>query len=132
MTASADVTVKEVKGALTVPNAAFRYAPPVAKPAQKTTGLLGMLFSSAPTANRGSSSPTGAAKDGFRSLYVLKGGQPTEIRVKTGVSDGDVTEVLEGPLAVGDLVVTAQTTGSRPAMGWVAPSASWSVCPRTM
>lgn len=114
MTASADVTVEEVKGALAVPNAAFRYAPPVAKAAQKTTGLLGMLFSNGtPGSNSGNGTAKAVSKDGLRALYVLKDGQPTEIKVKTGVTDGDMTEVLDGPLTAGDLVITAQTTGTK-------------------
>ncbi len=111
MTASADVTVQQVKGALTVPNSAFRYAPPAAPvAARKTTGLLGMLFSGADTGGRTANAENAVTKDGFRDLYVMKGGQPSKIAVKTGVSDGDTTEVLEGPLAVGDAVVTAQGT----------------------
>ena len=111
MTASADVTVEEVKGALTVPNAAFRYAPPVVTAAPKSTGLLGVLFSGgAPGGNRATSTANAASKDGLRELYIMKDGQPTEIAVKTGVTDGEMTEVLDGPLAAGDLVITAQAS----------------------
>ncbi|MBI1171338.1 efflux RND transporter periplasmic adaptor subunit [bacterium] len=113
MTASADITVEEAKGVLSVPNAALRYSPPqVAASPQKTTGLLGMLFSSVPTGPRPTTEAGAADKDGFRSLYIMKDGQPVRIAVKTGVTDGDVTQVLDGPLQPGDLVVTAQTTGA--------------------
>lgn len=112
MTASADVTVEQVKGVLTVPNSAFRYTPPLAAAAKpKSSGLLGMLFSSGTpgTKNRVTTSVSnGVTKEGFRNLYVLKDGTPVQIAVKTGVTDGDLTEVVEGPLAAGDAVVTAQ------------------------
>lgn len=112
MTASADVTVERVTGVLTVPNAAFRYTPPLVTAAKpKSSGLLGMLFSSGAPGdkNRVTTSVTNAVtKEGFRNLYVLKDKVPVQIAVKTGVTDGDTTEVLEGPLAVGDLVITAQ------------------------
>lgn len=115
MTASADVTVDQAMGVLTVPNAAFRYTPPqAAAAAQRTTGLLGMLFSSAPSGMRQRTSVTNeVTKDGFRNLHVLRDGVPVKIAVKTGLTDGDVTQVLEGPLAEGDLVITAQGTGTR-------------------
>lgn len=117
MTASADVTVEEVKGVLTVPNAAFRYTPPVAQAsAQRTTGLLGMLFSSGapgPGTRSRTSISNEVTKDGFRNLYILKDGAPTKVAVKPGLTDGDLTQVLEGPLVEGDLVITAQTTGTR-------------------
>lgn len=114
MTASADITVQEVKGVLTVPNAAFRYTPPATDvSARKTTGLLGMLFSAGPPGARPTASPTAPTKAGLRGLYMMKDGQPTKIAVKTGATDGDVTEVIEGPLSAGDAVITAQTMGAR-------------------
>lgn len=116
MTASADVTVEQVKGALTVPNAAFRYTPPVEQVStQKRSGLLGMLFSGGgPGANRPNPSNKNAVtKDGFRSLYIMKDGQPSQIAVKTGVTNGDLTQVVDGPLAVHDAVITQQSSGTR-------------------
>lgn len=117
MTASADVTVDQVTGVLTVPNAAFRYTPPVAAAtAQRTTGLLGMLFSGGapgPGVRSRTSVTNEVTKDGLRNLHVLRDGVPTKIPVKTGLTDGDLTQVLEGELAEGDLVITAQTTGTR-------------------
>ncbi len=116
MTASADVTVDQAVGVLTVPNAAFRYTPPAASvAAQPTTGLLGMLFSSgAPGGGRSRTSVTNeVTKDGFRNLHVLRDGVPVKVAVKTGLTDGDLTQVLEGPLVEGDIVITAQSAGTR-------------------
>ena len=113
MTASANVTVEQVAGVLTVPNAAFRYTPPVVRAtAQQTTGLLGMLFSGGGpggTARSRTSVTNEVTADGFRNLYVLRGGVAEKIAVKTGLTDGDLTEVLEGPLAEGGEVITAQS-----------------------
>jgi HlyD family secretion protein len=114
MTASADVTVEEVKGVLAVPNAAFRYTPPLAPAAtRRSSGLLGMLFSggSPGDRNRQTTTKTNAlTKEGFRNLYILKDDEPTRIAVKTGVTDGDTTQILEGPLTDGDFVITAQSS----------------------
>ena len=53
MTASADITVEHVAGVLTVPNAAFRFTPPVVQAtAPRSSGLLGMLFSGASSGGR--------------------------------------------------------------------------------
>ncbi len=113
MTASADVTVEHAADVLTVPNAAFRFTPPVVRATtQQTTGLLGMLFSSgAPGSNtRSRTSVTNeVTSDGFRNLYVMRGGVAEKIAVKTGLTDGDLTQVLEGPLVEGDEVITAQS-----------------------
>ena len=117
MTASADVTVEHVADVLTVPNAAFRFTPPVVQAStQQTTGLLGMLFSSGgPGGNTRSrtSFTNEVTDDGFRNLYVLRDGVATKVAVKTGLTDGDLTQVVEGPLAVGDEIITAQTKSAK-------------------
>ena len=107
MTASADITVAEVRDALVVPNAAFRYSPPVLATARKSPGLLGVLFSS--SANPGRTTVSNAvSKAGYRNLWVLKDGVAVQVAVKTGVTDGDLTAVLDGPLAEGDAVITTE------------------------
>ena len=103
MTAAADITVAELTNVLTVPNAALRYAPPqVLDEKEDRSGLLGMLIpSGSDEARRGDS----------KTLWVLKDGMPQEIAIRAGASDGKVTEIREGPIASGDLVVTDQTDG---------------------
>jgi HlyD family secretion protein len=116
MTASADVTVEHAAGVVAVPNAAFRYTPPVAQATQPTTGLLGMLFSSGapgPGARTRTTTTNDVTRDGFRNLYVLKDGVASKVAVKTGLTDGDLTQILEGPLVEGDQVITAQSASSR-------------------
>jgi HlyD family secretion protein len=109
MTASADITVQQAKGVLSVPNAAFRYSPPVASTSQGGTGLLGMLFSRARTSAPVSATTT---EGGTRSLWVLKGSTVTEVKVTTGVTDGTMTQILSGDLAAGDLVITGAKSAS--------------------
>ena len=115
MTASADITVEQVTDVLSVPNAAFRFMPPLAKPAERrSSGLLGMLFSGGGPGRQGRQSTSvtnDVTRDGYRNLYVLRDGDPLRIAVKTGLTDGDFTQVIEGPLAEGDQVITAQSAG---------------------
>ena len=58
--------------------------------------------------NTGQPRPGGARerRDSERTVYVLCGNRPKPTQIKTGISDGIVTEVLEG-LKEGDRVVTA-------------------------
>jgi HlyD family secretion protein len=117
MTASADITVEHVADVLTVPNAAFRYAPPISKPtAARSSGLLGMLFSGGGPgrSNRQTTSVTNeVTKDGLRNLYVLRDGAAVQVAVKTGLTDGDQTQVISGDLSDMDQVITAQSSGGR-------------------
>jgi HlyD family secretion protein len=47
-----------------------------------------------------------------RTVWVLRNGKPAPVRIKTGVSDGSLTEVVEGDLKPGDLVLTGVTEGA--------------------
>jgi HlyD family secretion protein len=48
-------------------------------------------------------------------VWVLRSEKPEPVRIRTGVSDGTTTEVLEGDLREGDPVVTDASGGEKPA-----------------
>jgi HlyD family secretion protein len=51
-----------------------------------------------------------------RTVWVLRGGQPQQISLRIGLSDGSTTEVIEGDLHEGDqVVVDASTSETAPA-----------------
>ena len=105
MTATADITVAEISDALVVPNAALRYAPPPVAGSEnedERSGLLGMLIPDRPDE---------AARGNEKTLWVLKDGTAEEIAVQTGDTDGRITEILSGPIAQGDVVITDQNDG---------------------
>jgi HlyD family secretion protein len=54
---------------------------------------------------RGAQAGAGEGREG-RVVFVLRNGQPQAVRIRTGISDGTVTEVREGALQAGDLLVT--------------------------
>jgi HlyD family secretion protein len=41
-----------------------------------------------------------------KAVWALRSGRPERLSIRTGVSDGTQTEVLDGPLRVGDVVIT--------------------------
>jgi HlyD family secretion protein len=97
MTADVSFVLEERADALLVPSAALRFVPP--------PGLL----ATAP--------PLPAEHDGARRLVWVQdgGGTPRPVPVRTGVSDGRSTEILEGELAPGDLVVVGTVGEGAPA-----------------
>jgi len=108
MTATADITVAEIKDTLVIPNAALRFAPPVEVEESGGTGLLGILFKGG---RPGPSATTPkSTSDGSRQIWILKDEQAVAVAVVTGETDGSNTEILEGDLNEGDLVITDQTT----------------------
>jgi HlyD family secretion protein len=94
MTANVTFVYAEKDDVLKVPNAALRF-----KPAPE---LLGKPDGGAPRTHvkRDHSMPD------QRQVYVLRGDQPKMVSIKVGVSDGSVTEVVDGDLKVGDPVIT--------------------------
>ncbi len=107
MTATATITVAEVEGALLVPNAALRFAPPaVAQPGgsggNRGGGLLGLIMPRPPGPATGTDAASGPT------VWVMRGGQPDRVAVETGETDGRRTEIRGGALEPGDEVITDQ------------------------
>jgi HlyD family secretion protein len=50
---------------------------------------------------------------GRRMLWLLRQGKPVPVLVRTGISDGTLTEVLEGDLAPGDACIVDMDLGKR-------------------
>lgn len=94
MTTNVTFVYGERKDVLRVPNAALRFRP-------KSASDDGTAASQRGRGARGGDSPQ-------RSVWVLRDGAPLQVALRTGLSDGSSTEVLEGELHAGDLLITAQ------------------------
>src|SRR5437773_762557 len=103
MTANVSIIIAHRDDVLQIKNAALRYRRPDATPiaTRRTSGDRG----GRPGGGRGSAQEGRAD----RTVYVLPGGasRPQPAQTKTGISDGIMTEVLDG-LKEGDRVVTAE------------------------
>src|SRR5882724_1754318 len=107
MTANVSIVAARKDNVLQIKNAALRYRPSEAGAAE---------MGSRPPSSRGGRGSSGRERTtSERTVYVLSGSQPTPAQIKTGISDGVVTEVVEG-LKEGDRVVTAEMAAkSQPA-----------------
>lgn len=97
MTANVSIVIAHRDNVLKISNAALRY-----RPADASTEPR-------PTAGARAGGPgkrTGGEHRVERTVYVLSGGEAKPVQIKTGISDGVFTEVLEG-LNEGDRVITA-------------------------
>jgi HlyD family secretion protein len=125
MTTNLTFTIDERNNVLKVPNAALRFTPQDAT-GQRTGGngnWQGRRQANAGNdgsqtqGNRGDvqfARPTDPVLAGqTRVVWVLgKDGKPDRRRIKIGLSDGISTEVLEGNLVEGEMVITGQTQTS--------------------
>ena len=128
MTANLTVTIDERNNVLKVANAALRFTPQDAT-AQRTAGGnangQGRRQSNASGATDGSSKSGNGSDVQFapstapvlagqtRIVWVLgQDGKPERRRIKVGLTDGAATEVVEGNLVEGEMVITGQTLSS--------------------
>ncbi|HMH45973.1 MAG TPA: efflux RND transporter periplasmic adaptor subunit [Pyrinomonadaceae bacterium] len=128
MTANLTVTIDERNNVLKVANAALRFMPADAT-AQKTTGSnangQGRRQANANGATDATSKSGSGADVQFapstapvlagqtRNVWVLgQDGTPQRRRIKVGLTDGAATEVVEGNLVEGEMVITGQTLSS--------------------
>ncbi len=110
MTATAEITVTEVKDALLVPNAALRYAPQASNAPAEQTSLLRRILPGPPRFRAPSArQETGAS----RTIWVMRDGVPQSVPVEIGSSDGKVTEIVKGELEVGQAVIIDETTAAQ-------------------
>jgi HlyD family secretion protein len=107
MTANVSIIIEHKDNVLELKNAALRFRPPEAAAAPKAASAQAGVpprTGSSPSGQR----PTGAREPRpERTVYVLSFGRPKPAQIKTGISDGVVTEVTEG-LKEGDQVITAE------------------------
>lgn len=136
MTASASIRSQERRDVLQVPNAALRFTPvgmtaPGAAPGEAgangprgprpqgagasggNSGIMGQLMPQRPRMSRGGAGGAQALGAGqTRYVWVLEGETPVAVQVKTGISDGRMTEVESEKLTEGAQVITDQRSGA--------------------
>jgi HlyD family secretion protein len=107
MTATAEIVVREVKDAVLVPNAALRFTPPApaTEQQQQGGGLLRALMPGPPRFAQHKPPPQ-KKKGREQQVWTISAGEPTEVTITTGATDGASTEVISGPIEPGtELVV---------------------------
>src|SRR5215831_18677170 len=129
MTTNVTVIVAEKDDVLKVPNAALRFKPPpeliqeqirvAAHPGGKDAGGGQRVAGRAPGGEaRRPPRPVEAggeigapAAPNEKTVWVLKDGRPIPVSIRTGISDGTLTEVVSGPMSEGDQLITAALGG---------------------
>jgi HlyD family secretion protein len=112
MTANVTFVYASKDAALRTANAALRF-----KPTAELLGAGGKGAAATPGSpvSPALTSTTRAKRDApsaGRTLWVLRNDKPEPVTVKTGITDGTHTEILEGGLREGDRVITDVATGA--------------------
>jgi HlyD family secretion protein len=110
MTATADITVKQIKDALLIPNAALRFSPPTQQKGRSTGNgsIISKLFPRPQWSRAKPREEKFGAKTEQR-VWTLVNEELTPIAITIGSTDGIMTQVIQGEVKAGtDLVVGAQ------------------------
>jgi HlyD family secretion protein len=89
MTANVSIIIAVKDGILRIPNAALRYTP----------------------SGKGSAGPGKRAQG--QSVWIIENKKPKRLQIKTGISDGNYTEIISGPLREGDAVIVTSTDNEK-------------------
>jgi HlyD family secretion protein len=105
MTATVDIAIVDKPDILVVPNAVLRFDPVAAaasaKPDDAKRTLVQSLSPGGGRRWRGTPPPKAGSSDATPKVWTLKDGEPSEIEVTTGITDGRFTEITSGELAAG-------------------------------
>ena len=124
MTANLTITIDERNNVLKVPNAALRFTPQRAEtssgagtqgPGQGRRRQQGDNNAQGNNSDQNRFAPASAPvlPGQVRVVWVLgQDGKPERHRITVGLSDGSATEVVEGDLKEGDMVITGQQVSS--------------------
>ncbi len=120
MTANVTIDVANVSDVLRIPNAALRFKPPdpapgststVATDTARGTARMGERRGGIEGAAGSFSGRTGPRPRRPQTVYILGPDKKLKpVQVRTGISDGRFTQVVDGELKIGDEVVTGLAT----------------------
>ncbi len=99
MTATAKIIVKQIKDAILIPNKALRFRMPRIKKEKRKKSFLSMIIPHPPLRSE-------VFKEEKKDrIWILKNGRPVEVSIKTGETDGIVTQVLSDNIKPGTEVI---------------------------
>jgi HlyD family secretion protein len=111
MTATVDIAIEDKRDILVVPNAALRFDPVAAaaigKPVDTDRTLVQSLSPGGGRRWRGNSPPKAGSTSTEPSVWTLVNGEPVEIKITPGISDGRTTEITGGDLTADTPVIVS-------------------------
>jgi HlyD family secretion protein len=110
MTATAEITVQQIKDALHGPNAALRFSPASAQSNRQQRGFLQRLLPGRPSFRPPSKQDDDGSK---RTVWVLRDDAAAAVSVVIGASDGRRTQIAKGEIAAGDRVIVDTASAKR-------------------
>lgn len=112
MTATAEIITNERKGVLLIPNAALRFTPDFSAQKEASASFVSRLMPKPPST--GGRKPRTPGKNGIPKVWVLGAdGKPSAVEVKTGATNGQLTEITGGELKEGMTVIVDSVSAKK-------------------
>lgn len=113
MTANVRIVTAQKDGVLKIANAALRFRPP-ANPDEKSVPATRQAGTGSGGGSGGSGMGRGKSGTSMSKLWLLGGdGKPAAVEVKTGINDGNQTELIDTELAEGREVIVGISTAEK-------------------
>lgn len=103
MTATADIIVKKIENAVLIPSAALRFTPPAQQEKKFSGGLVDSILPRPPSS--GNKQIGNNAEKKQQQVWKLQNGHLSTVSITIGSANGGKTEVLEGDIQPGTMVV---------------------------
>jgi HlyD family secretion protein len=111
MTATVDIAIVDKPDILVVPNAALRFDPAfaaaVGKPDETERTLVQSLSPGGGRRWRGTPVPKAGSRNAEPHVWILRNGEPAEVMVALGITDGRMTEITGSELTAGTPVIVS-------------------------
>jgi HlyD family secretion protein len=107
----ADILAQRRENVVMVPNAALRFDAATASGTGASPGFLSRLLPHPPGQARKPEAGAASSQGSEHNLWVLRGGEPVAVSVRTGLSDGVHTEIASGLAPDGDAVILGLAAG---------------------
>jgi HlyD family secretion protein len=111
MTATVDIAIVDKPDILVVPNAALRFDPvfaaSVGQPDETKRTLVQSLSPGGGRRWRGTPAPKAGSRSSEPHVWILRDGEPVEVKVVPGITDGRKTEITSSDLTVDTPVIVS-------------------------
>ncbi|GBC61137.1 efflux transporter periplasmic adaptor subunit [Desulfonema ishimotonii] len=105
MTATADIIVRKVENKILIPNAALRFSPSPKAEKRSKRGFLSRLLPGPPPRDMPKKGENGDSDKKKQRVWTLRNDHPVPVPVTTGVTDGTMTEIIDGDIADGTKLI---------------------------
>jgi HlyD family secretion protein len=111
MTATVDIAIVDKQDILVVPNAALRFDPDLAAAVGKEDTTKRTLVQSLTPGGgrrwRGAPAPKAGSRNSEPHVWILRDGEPFEVKVVPGITDGRQTEITSSQITVDTPVIVS-------------------------